>query len=123
MPRPRRGLGQGLDALVRDSHQDFTRFSQPEPPASPDSQVADQPAELLRWEYACVERPRKGKRTSVRVWFSSSGAAAILKPRPLVLATRSAWPVLGLLGEEGWELVGVEGRRFYFKRPLREARD
>ncbi|MCK9519114.1 MAG: hypothetical protein M0R74_08865 [Dehalococcoidia bacterium] len=121
MPRPRRGLGQGLDALVRDSTKDFSRFSQPH--ASNDGNDDGEAAEPhpVQWEYACLERPRKrkGKRRLARLRFSSTGESALVKQRPLVLMTHSPWAVFGLLGEEGWELVGVAGRRFYFKRPLR----
>lgn len=122
MSRPRRGLGQGLEALVRDSDRDFSRFSQPVAPASNDAPPdGQQPAAgLTRWEYVCLGAPKKRARKPgfVRLWFSSPASEALQLPRPLTLSTPSAWAVIGLLGEEGWELVAMKGRRFYFKRPL-----
>lgn len=121
MSRPRRGLGQGLEALVRDSERDFSRFSQPLTPASNDTSPDGQPAAgLTRWEYLCLEAPKKRARGRgfVRLWLSSPADEALRMPRPVTLSTPSAWAVIGLLGEEGWELVAVKGRSFYFKRPL-----
>lgn len=126
MSRPKRGLGQGLSALVPPS--------EPSPPDASDSTatgdtasqtpqapaVADPPTHV-RWEYAALERrPKKAnkKRRFTRIWFSATGTDALFEPRATVLAARSSWSALGLLGAEGWELVGLDDRWFFFKRPV-----
>lgn len=123
-PRPRRGLGQGLDALVPDvaSLADPDLDLASPAPTGPMPGAADASAlAVARWEYACLERPsrkrrKKAKRRYARIWFSAPGTAALARPRPTVLAARSWWGALGLLGDEGWELAGVDGRVLYFKR-------
>lgn len=110
MPPAKRGLGQGLEALVSGNHQPRPALSLPSPPPVPPP-----PA---RWEYACIERLR-GRRRRSRIWFSTADGSRIVRPRPAPLARLSLWAAIGLLGEEGWELVGLRGgRRFYFKRPV-----
>lgn len=124
MSRPKRGLGQGLSALVPPSESApiAPKSVEPAPPPTPQPAAHDetQPARPLRWEYAALERraPKRGKRRRfARIWFSASGSTALLEPRATVLAARSSWSALGLLGAEGWELVGVDKRWFFFKRP------
>lgn len=113
MPRPRRGLGQGLDALVGEMQQHVADLA-PQPPAAPN------PAPPC-WEYACLQLPsnrkRRGRRRVVRLWFSHRGNEALVRPRPTVLRPRDRWAALGLLGAEGWELVVASRRHLFFKRP------
>lgn len=113
MTPPRRGLGQGLEALVPAAGrlQDATRSASLPPPAA-------QP--LARWEYALLERGPKRRRRA-RIWFSSPDTSRIVRPRPVIAARCSLWVAVGVLGDEGWELVGLDRRRFYFKRPCPPA--
>jgi hypothetical protein len=83
--------------------------------ADPSPRRDNLPEDSLRWEYAhLVERP--GKRG--RLWLTLSNPDAGVKPRRRKLRGVGAWTALGLLGEEGWELVSVSGSQFVFKRPV-----
>lgn len=98
MPRQRPGLGQGLAALVA--------------PARPDPSPMPAAAAGPAWEYAAIVRKRK--RTVVEL-ASGDPVRGFSRRRvrgmPLVA-------LLGLLGAAGWELVAVEGRRMFLKRPV-----
>lgn len=127
MPRPRRGLGQGLSALVPgvEARPDPAAPAMDSPPGNAQDDETP-PAAFPRWEYACLARPprkRKGrkKQRRARVWFSAPGAAALFREPPLSIAAGAWWSALGLLGDEGWELAGVDGRLLYFKRRVRQV--
>lgn len=110
MPRPKHGLGQGLEALVTPRER-LESWSQAD--AAPRREAL--PEDSLRWEYAhLVERP--GKRGRLRLTLSDPDPG--VKPRRRKLRGVGAWTALGLLGEEGWELIAVNGNRFVFKRPV-----
>lgn len=74
-----------------------------------------------RWEYALLEKRRARRRRKaarLQIWFSRPEASAIVAPRPTILAARSMWAAIGLLGFEGWEVIRLERRRVYFKRQV-----
>lgn len=101
MPRPRTGLGQGLEALVSPPRgSSIASFSR----------NAESPA--LSWEVAVLQRTRRR-----RCRLSVAPAAVLQKPERRVLKT-STMLALGALGASGWELTAVSGGRFYLKRPL-----
>lgn len=113
MPPQRRGLGHGLEALVPAAG----RLQDAPVPASLPASAAPP---LPRWEYACLERcPRRRRHT--RIWFSTTDTSRVVRPRPAIVARCSLWAAAGILGDEGWELVGLDGRRFWFKRPCLAA--
>jgi len=129
MSRPKRGLGQGLSALVPPSESApiAPKSPEPDPPPQPLPVARSEasPTAPVRWEYAALERraPKRGKRRRfARIWFSAPGSNALLEPRATVLAARSSWSALGLLGAEGWELVSVDKRWFFFKRPAAQSK-
>lgn len=101
MPRPRTGLGQGLEALVspprESSIASFTR-------------TAESP--VLNWEVAVLQRERRR-----RCKLTIAPAAVLQKPERRVLKT-STMLALGALGAAGWELTAVNAGRFYLKRPV-----
>ena len=101
MPRPRTGLGQGLEALVppqrESSIASFARHT-------------DTPA--VQWEVAVL---RKDRRRRCHLTFAPS--AVLEKPRQRLLKT-STMLALGALGAAGWELTAVSGGKFYLKRPV-----
>ncbi|MCC7364161.1 MAG: hypothetical protein IT303_07285 [Dehalococcoidia bacterium] len=125
MVRPKPGLGQGLEALVTTSSSlagepadaPGPSIPVPQPPPLP------RPVDRRRWEYALLEkrRPRKRRKAArLLISFSRPEASAIIQPRPTILAARSMWAAIGMLGYEGWEVIRLERRRVYFKRPLVE---
>lgn len=120
MPRPKYGLGHGLEALVssRPAHggqnpgvggpEPFSRRSEPSPNAVP----------ALQWDYACLAFERRRKRR--RLVLVVSHADTRVKPRRHRLRGTGMWTALGVLGAEGWEMVAAVGSTFYFKRPYQE---
>ena len=117
MPRPKPGLGQGLEALVPPPTEPAAA---PYPAPPPHSQRIAAPP-LVRWEYALLERKRRRKKKRsdrLRIWFSHPDTSAIVRARPTILAARSMWAAMGLLGNEGWECISIDRRRAHFKRPV-----
>jgi len=98
MPRPRSGLGQGLEALVPPLRESapiatFTRAEQTPP----------------SWEVATLRRRRK------RCILTIAPAGLLDRPRKQKLEA-STLLALGALGASGWELVALSGKTFYLKR-------
>lgn len=121
MARPRPGLGHGLEALMPPNHQPLEPAPAPVPPPQ---RALERP--IVRWEYALLERRRRRKRKRpdrLRIWFSHPDTSAVVRARPTILAARSMWAAMGLLGNEGWECIRIGRRRAHFKRPVspREA--
>jgi len=117
MPRPKYGLGQGLEALVspRQAH------SAPYPGAtSPKSLTGDDAEAVLsppvRWEYACLRIKRASKKRRVVLILSCPDTH--VKPRKQRLRGMGRWTAIGLLGFDGWEMVSMTRRVCYFKRPM-----
>ena len=112
MPRPKHGLGQGLEALVAP-RQRPSGWPEPGVFARPESAATD---ESQGWEYAqLVQARRKGKR---RLLLTLSHPDPSLKPRTRVVRGVDSFTALGLLGVDGWEMVSGGARRYLFKRPL-----
>src|SRR5665213_1634448 len=66
MPRPKYGLGQGLEALVSTRQAHSGLHSGPSSPGSltgDDAEAAHSP--LVRWEYACLSIKRASKKRRV----------------------------------------------------------
>jgi hypothetical protein len=101
MPRPRTGLGQGLEALV--------------PPLRDGSTIApfNRPAAVQAqpWEIATLRRKRR------RSVFTVAPAAVLARPKKQKLKVPPLL-ALGALGAAGWELVALSGGTFYLKRPV-----
>jgi hypothetical protein len=100
MPRPRTGLGQGLEALVppiREPNSAISRFSRSEDGA-------------VQWEVAVLRKLRKR-----RCRLVVAPSAVLEKPAHQVLKT-STLLALGALGAAGWELTAVSRGKFYLKR-------
>ncbi len=109
MPRPKYGLGQGLDALVASRQR--AHMSSAEPTAG----HGGAPPLVTRWEYARLGLGRhKRKRLTLTISHPDTG----VKPRTHRIRGADEWTVLGLLGAEGWELAGVCRRSYYFKRTV-----
>ncbi len=118
MPRPKHGLGQGLDALV-SSRQRPPNLSESQAPPKPSMDEAPQTVPVPeRWEYACLLVGPKRKNGKRRLSIMFSYPEVTLKPRTQRIHGVDAWTALGLLGAQGWELVDVELRAFYLKRHL-----
>lgn len=105
MPRPRTGLGQGLEALVPPLR---------EPSIAP-STNADYAS--AAWEVAVL---RKTRRRRCRLTIAPSSILQTPERRTLKSSTMLA---LGALGAAGWELTAVAGDRFYLKRPAPRQED
>ena len=116
MPRPKHGLGQGLDALV-SSHQRAASRSEADAAHSlPPGMAIEPPATIRRWEYACLAVRRTGKKRKRMISLKLSYPEVTLEPKAQRIHGVDAWTALGLLGAQGWELVNVRGRSFYLKR-------
>ena len=117
MPRPKYGLGQGLEALVstRQAHSGLHSG-----PSSPGSLTGDDaegpPSPLVRWEYACLSIKRASKKRRVVLILSCPDTH--VKPRKQRLRGTGRWTAIGLLGFDGWEMVSMTRRVCYFKRPM-----
>ncbi len=97
MPPQRPGLEQGLAALVG-------------PGGGADR--AGGPRGGTAWEYAAIVRGQRGLRIEV------GGGDPLRGYRRRRIRGMRLVALLGLLGAAGWELVAVEGRRFYLKRAV-----
>ncbi|MCC6958783.1 MAG: hypothetical protein IT301_02955 [Dehalococcoidia bacterium] len=96
MPRPRTGLGQGLEALV---------------PPLREAPIAAFAQATTAWEFAVLRRIRK---TRCRLTIAPS--ALLQRPDRRMLKT-SLILALGAMGAAGWELTAINDDRYYFKRP------
>ncbi len=108
MPRPRTGLGQGLEALVSSARENAPSFSSI-------SRAPD--AAALQWEVAVLRKDRRR-----RCHLTIAPAAVLQKPERRVLKT-STMLALGALGAAGWELTAVSAGKFYLKRPVAPGND
>lgn len=109
MPRPRTGLGQGLEALVPPLRESSG--------ASIASFARTNDAPAVQWEVAVL---RKDRRRRCRLTVAPS--AVLQKPQRRLLKT-STMLALGALGAAGWELTAVSGGKFYLKRPVSASPD
>ena len=117
MPRPKYGLGQGLEALV-SSRQRPGDWSESEL-LNRHADVPSSPApESRAWEYACLGEQPGPKKRKQRLTLQLSHPEARVRPRRQTLRGVSQWTALGILGADGWELVGFRGRAFVLKREL-----
>lgn len=105
MPRPRTGLGQGLEALVPPLRKS---------PVAPFTNATNADAV---WEVAVL---RKTRRRRCRLTIAPS---SILQPAECRTLKASTMLALGALGAAGWELTTVAGDRFYLKRPAPRQED
>lgn len=101
MPRPRTGLGQGLEALVSPARE-------PNSAISSFSRAEEAPA--IQWEVAVLRKLRKR-----RCKLTVAPSAVLQRPVRQVLKT-STLLALGALGAAGWELTAVSRGKFYLKR-------
>jgi hypothetical protein len=72
-------------------------------------------SKMEKWEYLVIFVERQA-------WFSGNGLSGRLEPFPEHELRYNPQPILGELGEEGWELTGVAGAdnlfyQMFFKRP------
>ena len=115
MPRPKYGLGQGLEALVS---------SRQRPNGWPDSELLAQhpeasvaaAADVTPWEYAALTLLRRQKKRRRKLILQLSHPQMSVKPRRQRMRGVGPWTALGMLGADGWELVGVHKRAFLLKR-------
>ena len=103
MPRPRTGLGQGLEALVPPLRESASAFASIHASAEPSA---------ITWEVATL---RKRRKRQCEVVIAPAGLLKKPKTRKIKASTLLA---LGALGAAGWELVALNGRTFYLKRPV-----
>ena len=99
MPRPRSGLGQGLEALVPPLRESASIASFARASAAPTT-----------WEVATL---RKGKRRRCVLTIAPGGVLETPRRQKLKASTLLA---LGALGAAGWELIALSGKTFYLKR-------
>ncbi len=112
MARPRSGLGHGLEALV--SSRDWNDPASPSAPPDKTEPAHPLPIPAIQWEVATlVQRGRKGR----RLFLSTLRRRASHGLKRRRLRGVSLLAALNALGADGWELVAIEGRRFYLKRP------
>ena len=116
MPRPKHGLGQGLDALVTSRQRSAGGWRETgllgvQPSTAPTPEVT-------QWEYACLlsERPTKKKRRKRRLGLILSSPDPTVNPRKQRFRGLSPWTALGLLGADGWELVSARKDVYVLKR-------
>ena len=116
MPRPKYGLGHGLDALVTSSERP-TGWPESEPT---DRGAAAKPTRattfFATWEYAALARSRRRKKGRSRLSLRISHPGSSVRPRKQKIRGVSQWTALGILGADGWELVAVRQRSFLLKR-------
>lgn len=104
MPRPRTGLGQGLEALVPPLRESAAAIASIHAAPAP-----------LTWQVATLRRRKKRK---CELTVAPTGLLKKPKRRKLKASSLLA---LGALGAAGWELVAMNGRTFYLKRPVPAA--
>jgi hypothetical protein len=115
MPRAKYGLGQGLDALTSPRQR---------PGGWPESELLNRhpnapgavPPELVAWEYACLTERRRRKKRKRPLTLQLSHPEINVRPRKRTIRGVSKWTALGVLGADGWELVGLQGRSLLLKR-------
>jgi len=117
MPRPKYGLGQGLEALVSTRQQHSAGHPGPAGP-EPLSRHADPQASIpepRRWEYASLSIASGRKKGRLALTLSHPDMQ--VKPRTHRLRGIGWWTAVGVLGNEGWEMVSMTRSACYFKRP------
>ena len=115
MPRPKYGLGQGLEALVSSRQRPSGWPGEESPGVHPEAPTPAS-AEPKAWVYAALTkspRRKKGKRT---LTLQFSNPELHVRPRRQQIRGMSLWTALGMLGADGWELVGFRRRTFVLKR-------
>jgi hypothetical protein len=116
MPRPKHGLGQGLEALVGPRHR-----SGPFPETDVfGHRAADGMATAAtQWEFAALlEAPRRRKKRKRTLSLVVCVPDTRVKPRQQRVRGLGLWSALALMGVDGWELVSVRKRCYYFKRAV-----
>jgi hypothetical protein len=103
MPRPRTGLGQGLEALVPPLRDSGSPIASIRPSTD---------AVTVTWEIGTLRKRRRG-----RCVFTVAPSNILQEPRTQKLKS-STLLALGALGASGWELTALDGRTFYLKRPV-----
>ena len=103
MPRPRTGLGQGLEALVPPLRDTGSSIASIRPSAE---------AIPVTWEFGTLRKRRRGQCV-----FTVAPSNLLQEPRRQQLKS-STLLALGALGASGWELTALRGRTFYLKRPV-----
>ncbi len=118
MPRPKYGLGQGLEALV-SSHQRPGNWTESELLNRHDgAPAAAAPENRLAWEYACLTAQPRRKKRKRGLTLQLSHPETSVRPRKRTIRGVSEWTALGMLGAEGWEMVAFRGRSFLLKRAI-----
>lgn len=117
MPRPKYGLGQGLEALVstRQAHSGL-HSGAPSPGSLIDDDAEAALSRPVHWEYASLTTRRASKKRRVVLILSCPDTH--VKPRKQRLRGTGRWTAIGLLGFDGWEMVSMTRRVCYFKRPM-----
>lgn len=120
MPRPKYGLGHGLEALVSSRERPDGWLE-----LEPADRLSDQPAAnvatgFTAWEYAALRRSFRRKKGKRRLSLRTSHPGSNVRPRKQKIRGVSQWTALGMLGADGWELVGVRGRSFLLKRVIKQ---
>lgn len=118
MPRPKHGLGQGLDALVSSRHQSA---GWPAPGVLGSQRASSPLADATQWEYACLLFERCKKRPKRRLGLILSNPDPTVNPRKQRFRGVSPWTALGLLGADGWELVSARKGVYVLKRAVLPA--
>ena len=114
MPRARTGLGHGLEALV--STREGVTLNQAKPAIARDA-AAEEPtaptaASASSWSYATLQRQRRKRRKLV--FAAGNGCAGGIEATSIRGVGLLA--ALNALGGEGWELIGIAGKKLYLKR-------
>jgi hypothetical protein len=116
MPRPRHGLGQGLDALVSSRQRSGGSWNDSGILGGSSAQPSNATPDLLQWEYACLVVERRKKRRKRRLGLILSNPDPTVTPRNQRFRGLTPWTALGLLGADGWELVSARKRVYVLKR-------
>jgi hypothetical protein len=116
MPRPRHGLGQGLDALVSSRQRSGGSWSDSGILGGSSTQPSNSTPDLLQWEYACLVVERRKRRRKRRLGLILSNPDPTVTPRNQRFRGLTPWTALGLLGADGWELVSARKRVYVLKR-------
>ena len=117
MPRPKYGLGHGLEALVSPGLSQSTLRGGPAEESATGGDAESDAVPRLRWEYARLSvRKRKKKKRKLTLLVSHPDAR--VKPRSQHVRGTGLWTAIGVLGCDGWELIAINRRCWYFKRSL-----
>ena len=118
MPRPKHGLGQGLDALVSSRRHSG---GWPESGVLSSQHASSAASDVTQWEYACLLAKRRRKQGKRRLALVLSNPDPTVRPRKQRFRGVSPWTALGLLGANGWELVSAREDLYVLKRMVPPA--